>query len=291
MRFGKVEDTSNIKYKLTRTHPETKEILEEQKASSLNNVRIGCAKWNKQYLKNFYPKGVKDELKYYSTQFNSVELNASFYKMYPEAQFQAWREKVSGDFEFFPKVPRIISHIKRLKETEKYVDDFIRNLSPLKEQLGMVFLQMPDNFRPKFIERLEPFFKHWPREIPLAAEFRYTDWYNDEETAKQLIEILKKYDITNIITDTAGRRDLLHMRLTNPTAFIRYVGANDEFDFKRLDGWIKKIGEWHKIGLRNLYFFVHQNKEEASPLLAAYFIEKFNKKFKTKIKTPEIGRK
>lgn len=287
MNFGKVEDPGQVNFTLPPTHKGTHRILKRYKKASFKNVRIGCAKWNRTDLKVFYPPGAGDELKYYSSQFNSVELNATFYRMFPEDQFRTWNKKSAKNFQFFPKVPRIISHSKRLKDTEKLVDDFITNIQPLKKKLGMVFLQMPNNFHPKHLERLEPFFSHWPKEIPLAAEFRHTEWYNNEAVAKHLYKILEKYKITNVITDTAGRRDLLHMRLTTNTAFIRYTGANHSTDYTRLDDWLDRIEEWHKDGLRNLYFFLHQNVEKESPQLAAYFIEKCNDRFNTEIKIPK----
>ncbi|MDT0690077.1 DUF72 domain-containing protein [Salegentibacter sp. F188] len=287
MKFGKVDDPGKIDFKLPETHVQTKDILSQQEPHRFKDVRVGCAKWNKTDLKKFYPRGTKDELAYYSTQFNSIELNASFYRMFPEAQFEKWAEKAEEDFKFFPKIPRIISHVKRLNECEQLIDDVVTNMLPLKAKMGMVFLQMPDNFQPKFMERLEPFFKHWPKEIPLAAEFRHSDWHNEEKVADELNQILVKYNISNIITDSAGRRDLLHMRLTTDTAFIRYNGANHESDYTRLDDWLERLEEWHKKGLKNIYFFVHQNMEMASPLLSAYFIEKFNKKFGTELKIPK----
>lgn len=287
MNFGKVDNPGDINFNLPPTKEPTYEVLKEIKEPDFENVRIGCAKWNKADLKNFYPKGTKDELAYYSTQFNSIELNASFYRMFPEEQFQKWEEKSTDDFQFFPKVPRIISHIKRLNDAEVLVDDFIKNILPLREKLGMVFLQMPENFQPKSIDRLEPFFEHWPKEIPLAVELRHEDWFTNEEVNNKVISIFRKYNISNIIVDSAGKRDLLHMQLTTPTAFIRYVGANHSSDYTRMDDWLDRIEEWHKLGLKNLFFFVHQNVEKESPLLSAYFIEKFNKRFNTDIKIPD----
>ncbi|CAL66487.1 DUF72 domain-containing protein [Christiangramia forsetii] len=287
MKFGKVDDPGSIDFSLPPTHKQTREVLNSFKSSQFEDVRIGCAKWNRADLKNFYPRGTKDELEFYSTQFNSIELNASFYRMFPEEQFAKWETKASEDFKFFPKVPRIISHIKRLNETEVITDDFVKNILPLKEKLGMVFLQLREDFGPKNMDRVEKFFKHWPKEVPLSAEFRHADWYKDEKIADELNELMMQHKITHIITDSAGRRDLLHMRLTSESAFIRYNGANHKSDYTRLDDWLERIGEWHEMGLKNLYFFVHQNVEEASPLLSAYFIEKFNKKFNTEIKIPE----
>lgn len=287
MNFGKVEDPGQVDFSLPPTHKRSLSILKRYKQNSFKNIRIGCAKWNRGDLKNFYPKGAGDELKYYSSQFNSVELNASFYRMFPEEQFKTWYKKSDKNFQFFPKVPRIISHNRRLKDSERLVDDFITRTHPLKKKFGMAFLQMPNNFHPKHIDRLDPFFDHWPKQVPLAAEFRHTDWYNDDTIAKQLYKVLEKYKITNIITDTAGRRDLLHMRLTTNTAFIRYVGANHPSDYSRLDEWLERIEEWHIAGLKNLYFFMHQNVEKESPQLAAYFIEKFNDRFKTNLQIPK----
>ncbi|MDT0649329.1 DUF72 domain-containing protein [Autumnicola edwardsiae] len=287
MKFGKVDDPGKIDFALPGTHQQTKEVLVQKEARKFRDVRVGCAKWSRTDLKKFYPRGTKDELAYYSTQFNSIELNASFYRMFPQAQFEKWGEKAHDDFKFFPKVPRIISHIKRLNDCERLVDDVVTNMLPLKDKLGMVFLQMPDNFQPKFMERLEPFFKHWPKEIPLAAEFRHNDWHNDKTVANALNELLIKYNISSVITDSAGRRDLLHMRLTTDTAFIRYNGANHETDYTRLDDWLDRLEEWYDLGLKNVYFFVHQNMEMASPLLSAYFIKRFNKKFGTELEIPK----
>jgi uncharacterized protein YecE (DUF72 family) len=80
---------------------------------------------------------------------------------------------------------------------------------------------------------------------------------------------------------------MMHMRLTTPTAFIRYVGANHPSDYTRLDEWVERIAEWKDAGLQQLYFFVHQNVELDSPLLAAHFIEKLNKRLGTNLHIPQ----
>ncbi len=79
---------------------------------------------------------------------------------------------------------------------------------------------------------------------------------------------------------------MMHMLLTTPAALIRYAGANHESDYTRLDDWIDRIAVWKKQGHSQLYFFVHQNIEEESPVLSAYFIEKLNKKIGTDLKIP-----
>jgi hypothetical protein len=79
------------------------------------------------------------------------------------------------------------------------------------------------------------------------------------------------------------------MRLTTPQAFIRYVGANDpQSDRERLDDWIDRLKVWVDQGLRDIYFFVHQNIEMESPFLSAYFIEKLNKEFGLNLQIPKL---
>ena len=66
MNFGKVDDPGSIDFTLPPTHEQTIKVLKEHNPSEFLNVRVGCAKWNKKDLKNFYPKGTKDELTYYT---------------------------------------------------------------------------------------------------------------------------------------------------------------------------------------------------------------------------------
>ncbi len=288
MKFGQVADPSQIDFTLPKDHPQTKFILNQNK-KSLENISIGCAKWNRTDLKGFYPKGTKDELTYYATQFNSIELNATFYGMPTAEQVQTWKEKTPKDFKFFPKITNTVSHFRRLLNVTDVVTQFASAVLNFDEKLGMVFLQLHDNFKPKDYERLEKFVQDWPKEVPLAIELRNTEWFTDEEVFNTVCELFEMNNITNIIVDTAGRRDMLHMRLTTSDAFIRYVGANAESDYARLDDWLERIKIWKEAGLQNLYFFVHQNVEKASPLLSAYFIEKVNKEFGTNIHIPTMA--
>ena len=81
-------------------------------------------------------------------------------------------------------------------------------------------MQMHDNFAPKDYERVVKFVENWKYDVPLAVEFRHTGWYNDAAVSRPLYALLEKHRITNVLVDTAGRRDLMHRRLTTPTEFI-----------------------------------------------------------------------
>ncbi|MEC8884109.1 MAG: DUF72 domain-containing protein, partial [Bacteroidota bacterium] len=70
-----------------------------------------------------------------------------------------------------------------------------------------------------------------------------------------------------------------HMRMTNSEAFIRFVGANHPTDYERLDDWVARLGVWIEEGLSKIDFFIHQNVEKESPLLATHFIKKMNEKY------------
>lgn len=286
MKFGGVDNVEGLDLSLPKDHPDTLKVLGGKEAKQFS-ISVGCAKWNKTDLKNFYPKGTKDELAYYSTQFNSIELNATFYQPYGREQFIKWREKTPEGFKFFPKIPQTISHLKRLNDVRTQTEDFCHSVSGLEEKLGMIFLQMHDNFKPKDYDRLEKFVLEFPKSSPLAIELRNSEWFQSEADFDRVSELFKANNITNVLVDTAGRRDIMHMRMTSSTAFIRYVGANHSSDYDRLDPWIERIAEWKKNGLENLYFFVHQNHELESPLLSAYFIEKLNDKFGLKLHIPQ----
>jgi uncharacterized protein YecE (DUF72 family) len=288
MNFGKIENPDEIDFTLPEDHPDTKKNLVAGSNKPFE-VFVGCAKWNKQDLKGFYPRGTKDELAYYATQFNSIELNATFYKTPSPDQVQVWKEKTAPEFKFYPKVNNTISHFRRLNNVQDKVAEFCDAISNFEDRLGISFLQLHDNFKPQDYSRLESFVKEYPKVIPLAVELRNGEWFSDVLVTDKVFELFRSENTTPIIVDTAGRRDLLHMRLTSPKAFIRYVGANHASDYTRLDDWLERIEQWREGGLESLHFFVHQNIEKESPLLSAYFIEKLNKRFDMNIRVPKMG--
>ncbi len=286
MKFGSVNNPGELDLSLPSDHPDTYKILEAGSTRKLEEVFVGCAKWNKQDLKGFYPRGTKDELTYYAKQFNSIELNATHYRIFDEHVISGWVNKTGDDFKFFPKVVNSISHYKRLKGVEALIEEYTLPIRAFGKKLGMIFLQLRDDFGPNNFDRVHQFLEAWPKDLPLAIELRHTDWFNNETVANRVYALFEEYNISNIITDTAGRRDLLHMRLTTPSAFIRYVGANHETDYTRLNEWVDRLKTWKDHGLENLYFFVHQNIEKESPLLSAYFIKRMNTLLGTNLALP-----
>lgn len=288
MKFGKVERPEEIDFNLPEDHPETATVLSKYETKGVPDVFIGCAKWNRKDLKNFYPRGTKDELEYYGSQFNAIEMNATYYKIYDSEQIATWYDKVPKGFKFFPKVNRYISHLKWLSDIDQVTEDFYHSILHFEDKLGTTFLQLRGKFAPKFFDRVADFIHGWPDGVPLAIEFRHPDWYGDPKVAEELFDLLEENNIAPVLVDTAGRRDLMHMRLTNNEVFVRYVGANHPTDYTRLDEWVPRLKKWTDQGLQNIHFFVHQNDEQESPKLAAHFIQQLNRELGTNLKIPHF---
>lgn len=289
MKYGKVEDPSHIDFTIPADDAATGQVLKNASGTDFE-VYIGCAKWNKTDLKGFYPKGTKDELTYYSRQFNSIEMNSVFYNMPKAEQVVKWKDKTPEGFKFFPKITQSISHMRRLDNVEELTEIYCNAISHFEEKLGMCFLQLHENFGVKNFDRLKAFVADFPKAIPLAVEVRSKDWFSDKKVWNEYCEFLQAHNTANVIVDTAGRRDMMHMRLTTPAAFIRFVGCNvDEIDYRRIDDWIERIVQWKDLGLKQLYYFVHQNVEKSSPLFSAYLIEKLNKRLNLDLHVPQMA--
>ena len=109
MKFGKVENPASLDLSLPPDHMDTARVLGEKGNIKSNpKVFIGCPRWAKAELKDFYPKGTKDELTYYSTQFNAIEMNAFYYRIFPTTTVDKWYERSAPNFTFFQKYRNLL---------------------------------------------------------------------------------------------------------------------------------------------------------------------------------------
>jgi uncharacterized protein YecE (DUF72 family) len=294
MDFGKVEtaELSNVDFTLIDDPAITTATLKAVKPTAKPLIYVGCAKWGrKEWVGDIYPEKTKeaDFLNEYVKHFNSVELNATHYKM-PDAQsIRRWSEKTVGtDFKFCPKVPKGISHFGNLNPSanlERQTKDFIIAVSAFEDKLGPVFLQLSDKFSPANKNNLFNYLKNLPKDFPLFLEVRHPDWFGVSSTKDELLNVMKENKIGAVITDTSGRRDLVHMHLTIPKAFIRFVGNNlHPTDYIRIVDWAKRLKDWLDKGLQEVYFFMHHTDEKNSPALCDYTIEQINKYCGSKLK-------
>ena len=161
-------------------------------------------------MKGFYPRGTKDDLAYYSRQFNAIEMNSTFYRIFPPEQFIKWRDRTPEGFKFFPKIPQEISHYKQLNNFQEPTDRFILAASELGDKLGTVFLQLKEQFAPNRFKLLQDFVEDWPTDLPLTVEVRHMDWFEDAVVANELYNLLSSRNTQFTLVDTPGRRDMLH---------------------------------------------------------------------------------
>lgn len=289
MKFGKVDNIKGIDFKLPAIQPKTYEVLEKYRDDNAEfEVYVGGARWTKADLKGFFPPKTKDELTYYSTQFNAIEMNGTFYSSPKKEQVITWRNKTPEDFRFFPKVPQSISHYSRLLNVKEKLWTFLDAITLFEEKLGITFLQLHDNYKPKDFDRLKEFVENFPKGYPFAIEVRNEEWFQNQEIFNQYAELLEKNLITNVIVDTPGRRDILHMRLTTPHLFVRFVSAYDVIDYERLDGWVSIIKELKEKGLQSVNFFIHQGLQGKEELYATYFVEELNNALYLEVRVPKV---
>jgi uncharacterized protein YecE (DUF72 family) len=292
MDFGKVEtkELDKIKFSLPKDPAPTIKVLKGSKRKGKLNIMVGCAKWGRpDWVGKIYPKGTKaaNFLDEYAKQFNCIEYNAIFYKLPTKTDIEKYLQKTNKDFKFFPKFQEAITHRKRLKNCEKDLDEFWEVYNQFGKNAGPVFLMPHPQMNPtKNMEQIQEFIQLVPKDVELFVEFRHEDWYKAPYMDK-MYDWLEKNKRGSIITDSAGRRDCVHMRLTTPDAFIRFVGNSlHPTDYKRIDQWVDKIIDWDKQGLKNCYFFMHQHEELYSPELCKYLIEQLNKKGKYDLHVP-----
>lgn len=292
MDFGKTENLDEIDFTLPDDHPDTEKLFAKLKSSksSKPEIYIGCAKWGiKEWVGKFYPEKTKEKdfRNYYLTQFNSIELNPTHYRIPGAAQILEWRKGADDNFKFCPKFYQGISHFARLNNCENLTDAFFDSVKNFEKNLGVCFLQLPPNFPPKNFQVLEKYLKSLPKEFDICLELRHPLWYSDQKVYDELYQMLKENKTGFVITDTAGRRDMVHMRLSTPAAFIRFVGNSlHPTDYKRIDDWILRIRKWINSGIKTIYFFMHMHDEKYSPELSSYLVAQLNKKCKLKIHEP-----
>ncbi|MER3463463.1 MAG: DUF72 domain-containing protein [Chitinophagaceae bacterium] len=293
MDFGRVAETElkNVDFGLP-PEPASNRLMLQGKKSPNVEVYVGCAKWGrKEWIGKIYPKGTKDAqfLDEYVKHYNSIELNATHYKLYKPEDIQKWLNKAKGkNFKFAPKIYQGISHFGSFNDKQFLTDAFLGSITEFGDHLGPVFLQVSDKFAPKRKTELFDYLAKLPKDVQFFLEVRYPDWFTTPHS-EELFQTLRSLKIGSVITDTAGRRDCCHMHLTIPKTFIRYVGNSlHASDYTRIDAWIERIKYWIDNGLQELHFFMHMHDEALSPELTVYLVQKLNDTCKLQLPIPQF---
>lgn len=293
MKFGKLKDISSVDFTLSNDHEKTTALLNRLSSNEeLPQVYVGCTGWSmKEWIGKVYPNGTKTNqfLTQYGKQFNTIELNTTHYRIPTLSMIETWKKSVPKDFKFCPKVPQSISHRTDLGMSSDNINLFLTSVSELEDNLGCCFMQMPPYFEMSRLPMLERFLAKWSKEIPLAIEVRHETWFNNSDNFNRLFDLLEKHNISSVITDVAGRRDVLHQRLTTDTAMVRFVGNElHETDYERIDEWVNRLKDWFNNGLKTVYFFPHEPDNILAPEMAEYLVEKLNATFESTVRGPKL---
>lgn len=286
MKFGRINESElqADALHLPDDHPQTAEILARGKGNT--HYAVGCPSYNHpQWRGKVYPDGPKsqDYLPMYAQQFNSLEVNSTGYAMPKPETIEKWKDVAPEGFLYCVKPPRSITHYGKLTDKLEEAESYAKILEPLGEHLGPGLLQFADRFAPKRWPELEAFLRAFKGNFPLAVELRHEQWYTEDGP---WFDVLAELGYGLVITDTAGRRDVVHMRLTAPWVMVRYNGYDmHATDTQRLTEWAERLLAWQKQGLEAAYFFVHTPDKTYCPELVEHFIEIINKKGKLALKS------
>ena len=208
-----------------------------------SRIYIGCSGFsNRDWKGFFFPEELppKEQLNFYSTQFNTVEINSTFYRR-PWAQtLENWYQRADEDFKFFIKIPKTITHIKRLKETAAETADFCKHIHHgIQEKLAGFLFQMPPSFHYSE-EHLEQLIKTVDFRFLNVVEFRHKSWWTEE-----IFETLKKKNI--VFSGVSFPKDIPDDFIINNSKSVYYrlhgvpVLFKSEYSVEELEKLAKEI--------------------------------------------------
>jgi uncharacterized protein YecE (DUF72 family) len=236
-------------------------------------IRIGISGWTyAPWRKVFYPEGLvhRRELEYASRAVNSIEINGTFYALQKPESYRKWFEETPDDFVFSVKGNRFLTHIKRLRDVEGPLSNFLASgVLALEEKLGPILWQLPPNFRYDR-EVIESFLRtlphttmeaarlakrhddtvkgrallHVEKERPMrhALEVRHASFENPG-----FIELLRKYEVALVVADTAGKWPFME-DLTADFVYVRLHGDEElyasGYSPSALKRWASKVKSW-----------------------------------------------
>jgi uncharacterized protein YecE (DUF72 family) len=197
---------------------------------------------------SFYPAGMKsaDYLKFYGTQFQTVEVDSTFYGTPSATTVQKWHEKTPQDFVFAAKVPQVITHEKALVDCEAEFEEFVKTMDILGSKLGPMLFQFPHLDRWKFPKQdsflavLIPFLKKLPADHQFVVEIRNRSWLD-----ARFADVLRENSVTLALTDTSFMPRPWEMKerfdlITADFAYVRWLGDRKGIE-RETQTWDKTV--------------------------------------------------
>jgi len=258
----------------------------------IKKYHLGCTVWSlKDWVGNFFTNDAKqsDFLKQYSSVFNAVEGNTTFYNIPSEQSVRKWKKVTPDGFKFCFKFHRSITHKKRLNDVEDDVLQFLETFDPIADRLGPFHIQLPPQFSPSEFSKLEKLVSMLPSSYRYAVEVRHKDFFNHGREEHRLNRLLKSYSINRVIFDTrklhamkSNEQSVLEAKKKKPKVpvrfdntgsrpFVRFVGSNDPVSNEPyLKEWAIVVADWIKEGLHP-YVFTHSPDKVSQPPIARKF--------------------
>jgi len=225
-------------------------------------ARIGCSGWQYKHWRGaFYPLEVPQSrwLDHYASQFDTVEINNTFYRLPEESAFTAWKRAVPPGFVYAVKASRFLTHMKRLREPAEPLDRLFSRARKLGPALGPVLYQLPPRW-PSDIARLEIFVRALPRRRQHAIEFRDPSWYISD-----VFELLARYRVALCLHDMAG--SATGRIAVGPFVYVRFHGPekySGRYDDRTLDVWAEWLTAQRREG-RAVYAYFNNDSGAHAP--------------------------
>ena len=273
MDFGRLETVDGLEFALPSSPaPQTGLIGAMKAGDGTTRIFLGAPAWgSRAFVGTIYPPGslAREYLKHYSRQFDTVELNTMYYRIPDLQTLVRWTNDTPDHFRFCPKFPKNLGTGPGFNSGQ--LNRFLEAIDVLGEKAGHSFLQLPGYFEFRNWDALRSFLDFLPFGMPFSVEFRHPSWFAESRLRGEVLEELTQRGIGAVVTDVAGRRDVLHMQITAPEVFVRFVGnSGHPSDYVRLDQWASQIAGWCCLRMKALYFIIHQPDEKQIGATAAY---------------------
>lgn len=191
-------------------------------------LRVGCSGWSyEDWVGPFYPKDSKpkDFLKLYSSVFDAVEIDSSFYRIPNQFMIDQWKKNTPDGFLFCPKFPKKITHDSKLQNVSSTLNFFYRTISGFGDKLGPLVVQLPPSFKyDKGMPVLESFVSELKKGIRHSIEFRHKSWFRDE-----VYKLLEDHNVSLCWSITQYAET--PTKLTSNFIYSRMVGERDIVKF------------------------------------------------------------
>ena len=227
---------------------------------------LGTSGWaHRDWVGVLYPHDMPptEYLTAYAQQFNTVEIEHTFFAMPSRQTVQSWQRRAPQDFVFSPCLPRRLTHVQRLHDIQSLLEDFIATVSALGDKLGPILVQLPEDFRSVEQEALEAFLGMLPPQVSFALEFRHGSWL--KETTFTLLE---QYQVAWVVVDAPFMPRV--PRVTANFAYVRWHGRPGYQTRRQMDPAVA-LRPWvpilHQLGrqAQRVYGYVHNQFSGYAP--------------------------